>query len=168
MRHRSRTGSRAGKMKHAKGRFCVGLWRVFFVSMGWKRSARTRSLHPADAVLRRVWEVPNKHFCTGPQGHGAKIADWYQSALLARTPSSRRSLCIIEELFAADNRPLLEIAIYMATLQTENHVTGAFKKADIPLPTHTTFAVLQGNKLLLHLTPEAGTELIGFAHSVYR
>ena len=84
------------------------------------------------------------------------------------TLRSRRSLFIIEELFAADNRPLLEIAIYMATLQTENHVTGAFKKADIPLPTHTTFAVLQGNKLLLHLTPEAGTELIGFAHSVYR
>lgn len=41
------------------------------------------------------------------------------------TPRSRCSLCIIEELFAADNRPLLEIAIYMATLQTENHIAGS-------------------------------------------
>lgn len=70
------------------------------------------------------------------------MADWYQSALLARTPSSRRSLCIIKKLFAADNRPLLEIAIYMATLQTENHIAGALEKANILLPAHAAFAVL--------------------------
>ena len=107
--------------------------------------------------MKRVWEVPNKHFCTGPEGHGAKIATWYQVALLARTPSSRRSLCIIEELFAADNRPLLEIAIYMATLQTENHIAGALEKANILLPAHAAFAVLQADKLLLHFAPAAGT-----------
>ena len=38
----------------------------FFCLYGeWKRSEGTRSLHPADAVLRRVWEAPNKHFARG-------------------------------------------------------------------------------------------------------
>ena len=65
MRHRSRTGSRAGKMKHAKGRFCVGLWRVFLFVRGWKCSEGTRSLHPLDAVLRRVWESSQQAFLHG-------------------------------------------------------------------------------------------------------
>lgn len=63
----------------------------FFVSMGWKRSAGTRSLHPADAVLRRVWEAPNKYFCPGPGGHGAKIATWYQVALLAHSALRKKA-----------------------------------------------------------------------------
>ena len=35
--------------------------------------AGTRSLHPTDAVWRRVWEVPNKHFCAGPEGTEQKL-----------------------------------------------------------------------------------------------
>src|SRR5699024_632491 len=68
-------------MKHAKGRFCVGLWRAFLLIR--RIEAFRRNAQPASTgcSLERVWEVPNKHFCAGPEGHDAKNATWYQVAL---------------------------------------------------------------------------------------
>ena len=64
-RHRSRTGSRADKRNTPKVDFGVGLWRVFCLYEKWKRSKGTRSLHPTDAVLRRVWESSQQAFLHG-------------------------------------------------------------------------------------------------------
>ena len=40
----------------------------FFVSMGWKRSAGTRSLHPADAVWKGFGKFPTSIFARGREG----------------------------------------------------------------------------------------------------
>ena len=84
MRHRSRTGSRAGKRNTPKVDF-ASAFGVFFRFYGMEAFCRNAQSASGGCSLERVWEVPNKHFCTGPEGHGAKIADWYQSALLAHS-----------------------------------------------------------------------------------
>ena len=82
MRHRSRTGSRADKRNTPKVDF-ASAFGVFFVYT--RMEAFQRNAQPASngCSLKRVWEVPNKHFCAGPEGHDAKNATWYQVALLA-------------------------------------------------------------------------------------
>ena len=63
--------------------FIASAFGVFFVYT--RMEAFQRNAQPASngCSLKRVWEVPNKHFCAGPEGHDAKNATWYQVALLA-------------------------------------------------------------------------------------
>ena len=137
----------------------------FFVSMGWKRSAGTRSLHPADAVWKGFGKLPTSIFARGRKDTEQKTRLGTRSHCL-HTPRSRCLLYVVGEFSTADNRLLLGLSIHMVTFQTENYVTGTLKKANVPFPTHAAFAMLQANELLLHLTPAARTELIGFAHSI--
>ena len=118
--------------------------------------------------MRRVWESSQQAFLRVAGRHDAKMASWYHEALLARTLSSRCSLYIIRNFFAVNGSLRLESDIHMALFQTENHITGTFKKADIAFPAHAALAVLQADELLLHLTSAAGTELIVFTHSICR
>ena len=136
----------------------------FFVSMGWKRSAGTRSLHPADAVWKGFGKLPTSIFARGRKDTEQKTRLGTRSHCL-HTPRSRCLLYVVGEFSTADNRLLLGLSIHMVTFQTENYVAGTLKKADVPFPTHAAFAMLQANELLLHLTPAARTELIGFAHA---
>ena len=47
--------------------------------------------------------------------------------------------------------------------ESKYHIRAPLKKADIPLPAHTAFAVLQADELLLHATPASGTMLESLA-----
>ena len=100
MRHRSRTGSRAGKRNTPKVDF-ASAFGVFLFVRGWKRSAGTRSLHPADAVWKGFGKLPTSIFARGRKDTEQK---WQIGTSLhcLHTLCSRCSLCIIEELFAAD------------------------------------------------------------------
>ena len=50
--------------------------------------------------------------------------------------------------------------------ESKYHIRAPLKKADIPLPAHTAFAVLQADELLLHATPASGTDYVAFSHSI--
>ena len=125
------------------------------VKIVWKRS---QNAQPQKELLRLngVWGVHQQ----------ASSGNVDSQMTCLHTPRSRCLLYVVGEFSTADNRLLLGLSIHMVTFQTENYVAGTLKKADVPFPTHAAFAMLQANELLLHLTPAARTELIGFAHSI--
>ena len=100
--------------------------------MGWKRSAGTRSLHPADAVWKGFGKFPTSIFARGRKDTEQK---WQIGTSLhcLHTPRSRCLLYVVREFSTADNRLLLGLSIHIVTFQAENHIIGALKKADIPL-----------------------------------
>ena len=104
----------------------------FLFVRGWKRSKGTRSLHPRDAVLRRVWEAPNKHFCPGPGGHGAKIADWYQSALLAHSTLTLFALNC-QRVLCGESQAVAWASHSHSDVPSRKPYYWCAKKADIPL-----------------------------------
>lgn len=50
--------------------------------------------------------------------------------------------------------------------EAKHHIRCPFKKADISFPTHPTFTMLESNKLLLHFTPTARTNLVVLSHGL--
>ena len=50
--------------------------------------------------------------------------------------------------------------------ETKHHIRCPFKIADVSLPAHPTFAMLESNKLLLHFPPTAWANLVVLSHSL--
>ena len=50
--------------------------------------------------------------------------------------------------------------------ETKHHIQCPFKIADVSFPAHPTFAMLKSNKLLLHFSPTARTNLVILPHSL--
>ena len=66
----------------------------------------------------------------------------------------------------ADIRKLFDFFTNFLTLQAENHIARAFEKSDILFPAHSTFAMLQSDKLLFHLPPATRTHLIACSQRI--
>lgn len=67
-------------------------------------------------------------------------------------------------ILESNNRNLLDLFSNSPPLQSENHIRCTFKKTYIFFPAHTAFAMLQANKLLLHVSAAAWTYLIAGTH----
>ena len=158
---------RSRKKKRSAGRRNADFSTVQRAAGPTKSVPQERAASPGTGLFKGVW------------GRCHQQADWtsrrrreVQFCIVGptmpclHTPRSRCLLYVVGEFSTADNRLLLGLSIHMVTFQTENYVAGTLKKADVPFPTHAAFAMLQANELLLHLTPAARTELIGFAHSI--
>ena len=103
-------------------------------------------------------------FLHGQRRHDAKIATWYQVALLANSKSTL--LCITRIIFVIANcRPLFGFSVYITAFQTEHHhIICPLKKSNITFPAHAAFAMQKPNKLLFHLPATTRAYLVGFTH----
>ena len=64
----------------------------------------------------------------------------------------------------SDNRTLFDLFPDLPSLQCKDHIRGSFKESDALFPAHPAAAVLQADKLLLHLPPAVWTDFVARAH----
>ena len=104
----------------------------FFVCTGMEVFRRNAQPASNGCSSERVWEVPNKHFCTRPKGHGAKIADWYQSALLAHSTLTLFALNC-QRVLCGESQAVAWASHSHSDVPSRKPYYWCAKKADIPL-----------------------------------
>ena len=137
----------------------------FFVCMEMEAFRRNAQPASTGCSFEKGLGSSQQAFCPGPKGHGAKNATWYQVALLAHSTLTLFALNC-QRVLCGESQAVAWASHSHSDVPSRKPYYWCAKKADIPLPAHAAFAVLQANELLLHLTPAARTELIGFAHSI--
>ena len=65
----------------------------------------------------------------------------------------------------SDNRTLFDLFPDLPSLQRKDHIRGSFKESDALFPAHPAAAVLQADKLLLHLPPAVWTDFVACTHA---